>query len=100
MPCCPGWRIQESLAFMPESVKKELGYLGVWEEALRVCNERVRRIPTKADLYSHKAIILTRLRRYRSALATVREALRTAKPNPVFGYAFSDRQSKSTGEST
>jgi tetratricopeptide (TPR) repeat protein len=78
---------------------KELGFLGEWEEALRVCNEGLRRFPTKADLYSHKVIILARLGRYGEVLVTIRKAFRTAKPNPVFGHEFSEPKSQPTSES-
>jgi tetratricopeptide (TPR) repeat protein len=78
---------------------EELGFLGEFEEALRVCNEGLRRFPTKVDLYSSKMFILTRLGRYRETLATLREAMRTGKPNPVFGHEFGGPKSKPTSES-
>jgi tetratricopeptide (TPR) repeat protein len=77
---------------------RNLAFLNDPEAVLQACDEGLRRLPTKVDLYGIKVRALMGLPRYREALAPLREALRTAKPNHMVGHEFSEPKSKSTSE--
>jgi tetratricopeptide (TPR) repeat protein len=81
---------------------RNLTFLKERQAVLQACDEGLRHVPTKVDLYGIKARALFGLHRYREALATLHEALRTAKPNPMVGHKFhefSESKSKPTSES-